>query len=74
METTSATYHLCPRCFRAVSSSSGEHYCPNDGTRLLAACPYCHTEIVSPYARFCVACGKGLALNKEHQISKKEKV
>ncbi len=73
METTPTTYHLCPRCFRAVPSISREHYCPNDGTQLLAACPHCQTTIVSPYTRFCTTCGKSLALNKEHQVSQENK-
>ena len=51
------TYRLCPKCFRAVPSASGETYCANDGERLLEACPDCGKQITSPYARHCVACG-----------------
>lgn len=50
-------YRLCPRCARAVPSTSGERYCANDGARLLDACPQCHAPITSPYARYCVRCG-----------------
>lgn len=54
------TYRLCPRCARAVPTSSGERYCVNDGTELLGACPQCGAPITSPYARFCVRCGANL--------------
>jgi predicted amidophosphoribosyltransferase len=74
METVPTTYQLCPRCFRAVPSSSEEHYCPNDGTRLLAACPHCQAAIVSPYARFCTTCGKSLALKIIEFLTQEEKV
>jgi hypothetical protein len=69
METASTTYHVCPRCFRAVPAISGECYCSNDGSQLLTACPHCQAAIVSPYARFCTTCGKSLALAKVHQGS-----
>ncbi|CAN5570810.1 hypothetical protein BH24DEI1_BH24DEI1_14480 [soil metagenome] len=61
METGFAHYRLCPRCFRAVPEAAGEVYCPNDGTRLLAACPACSAPITSPYSRFCVRCGDDFA-------------
>lgn len=51
------TYHLCPRCYRATPAGLHEVYCPNDGTKLLTACPNCATPITSPYSRFCVRCG-----------------
>lgn len=54
-------YRLCPRCARAVPTTSGERYCANDGTRLLNACPECHAPITSPYARYCVRCGHDLS-------------
>jgi hypothetical protein len=54
---TAITYHLCPRCFRAVPEVSEEAYCPNDGAKLLAACPCCAAPITSPYCHFCVRCG-----------------
>jgi hypothetical protein len=50
-------YRLCVRCFRAVPARSNEHYCINDGTPMLEACPLCGTAITSPYAKFCAACG-----------------
>ncbi len=53
-------YRLCPRCARAVPHRSGERYCPNDGARLMDACPQCWSPITSPYARFCVRCGTDL--------------
>jgi hypothetical protein len=52
-----ATYRLCPGCLRAVPSASGEHFCSNDGQRLLEACPSCGRHITSPFARFCTGCG-----------------
>lgn len=52
-----ATYRLCPRCLRAVPSESEEHYCPNDGTKMISGCPSCHAPIRSPYARYCTKCG-----------------
>jgi predicted amidophosphoribosyltransferase len=51
------TFRLCPRCGRAVPDSSGERFCPNDGERLLEACPKCGAGIRTPLARFCTACG-----------------
>lgn len=51
------TYHLCPECFRATPAQAKERYCPNDGTRLLEACPQCHASISSPHAQFCSQCG-----------------
>jgi hypothetical protein len=54
------TYLLCPKCQRTVPTASEERYCPNDGSRMLAACPHCNTSIKSPYSRFCTACGKKL--------------
>jgi NMD protein affecting ribosome stability and mRNA decay len=53
----SPNYRLCPRCTRTVHASSYEHYCINDGSRMLEACPVCGTQITSPYARYCAACG-----------------
>ncbi len=53
-------YRLCPRCQRAIPTSSPERFCVNDGTRLLDACPECHAPIGSPYARFCASCGRDL--------------
>lgn len=53
-------YRLCPRCGRAVPTTSGERYCANDGARLLDACPNCGASITSPYARYCVRCGADL--------------
>ncbi len=50
-------FRLCPRCFRAMPGDSNEHYCINDGTPMLEACPACKTRITSPYARFCGCCG-----------------
>ena len=62
MMKAATTFHLCPRCFRAVPAAAGEHYCPNDGTALLSACPACDAPIASPYAHFCIACGHPFAL------------
>ena len=53
----SPNYRLCPCCTRTVHASSNEHFCINDGSRLLEACPVCGTRITSPYARYCAACG-----------------
>ncbi len=53
-------YRLCPSCARAVPISSPEHYCINDGTWLLDACPLCSAPISSPYARYCASCGESL--------------
>lgn len=53
-------FALCPRCFRAVPRHSGEHYCSNDGLRLLLACPACAAPIRSPVARYCTQCGANL--------------
>ena len=55
-------YRLCPRCYRAVSAKSGEHYCINDGTWMLEKCPLCGASITSPYARYCVGCGLEFAV------------
>jgi hypothetical protein len=44
-------YRLCVRCFRAVSASSSEQYCINDGTPMLEVRPLCSTPISSPYAK-----------------------
>ena len=57
MTGTRASFRLCPRCSRAVPLRSGEHYCINDGTPLLEACPSCHSRITSPHARHCANCG-----------------
>ncbi|MBO1437030.1 zinc ribbon domain-containing protein [Meiothermus sp. CFH 77666] len=54
-------YHICPRCSRAVPAHSQEHYCLNDGERLLEACPRCGARFTSPYARFCGVCGLELS-------------
>jgi hypothetical protein len=53
----SPKYRLCPRCTRTVHAASNEHYCINDGSRMLEACPACDTQITSPYVRYCAACG-----------------
>jgi predicted amidophosphoribosyltransferase len=50
-------YHLCPRCGRATPALAKERFCPNDGTKLLTACPQCDTKIASPYSRYCSQCG-----------------
>jgi uncharacterized Zn finger protein (UPF0148 family) len=55
-----ATYHLCPTCLRATPALAGELFCPNDGARMLVACPACATPLTSPYARYCSACGTQL--------------
>jgi NMD protein affecting ribosome stability and mRNA decay len=58
-------FRLCPRCARAVPTHSSERYCINDGAWLLERCPLCGAAITSPYARFCAACGLGLAAATE---------
>jgi len=58
---TDATYLVCPACFRAVARQTGERFCMNDGTPLLAACPQCGQPVTSPYARFCHRCGAAYA-------------
>ncbi len=65
MKTGFAHYHLCPRCFRAVPEMAGEVYCPNDGTRLLTACPVCNAPILSPNARYCARCGQAYTTQRE---------
>jgi hypothetical protein len=50
-------YRLCPHCCRAVTASSGERYCINDGAPMLSGCPACGAPIVSPYTRYCGSCG-----------------
>ena len=62
MMKAATTFHLCPSCFRAVPAAAGEHYCPNDGTALLSACPACDAPIASPYAMYCIECGRPFAL------------
>lgn len=64
MNTGRVHYHLCPHCLRAVPEAAGEVYCPNDGTPLLSACPHCDAPISSPYARFCVVCGRAYTLEE----------
>jgi hypothetical protein len=56
-EGTPLFFRLCPRCFRAIPGTSHERYCINDGTKMLEQCPRCHSNIASPYARFCAGCG-----------------
>jgi hypothetical protein len=53
----SVSYLLCPRCLRAVPRESGERFCPNDGIRLLLACPKCNHPITSPFNHYCTQCG-----------------
>ncbi|MBB5295063.1 double zinc ribbon domain-containing protein [Deinococcus metallilatus] len=55
------SYHLCPRCGRAVPAQTQEVFCVNDGTRLLTACPGCAQPIRSPYSQFCPRCGQAYA-------------
>lgn len=55
------SYHLCPICARSVPARAGERHCPNDGARLLEACPKCNTKISNPYAQHCTNCGHGFA-------------
>jgi len=50
-------FRLCPRCARAVPTSSSERYCINDGSWMLEECPLCSAAITHPYARYCTACG-----------------
>ncbi|GGR24104.1 hypothetical protein [Deinococcus ruber] len=57
---TPLRYRLCPKCARAVPISSPEHYCINDGSWLLEACPLCSAPIFSPYACYCASCGEAL--------------
>ncbi len=54
------SYHLCPICGRATPAELAEKHCPNDGSRLLTACPTCNAAITTPYARYCTRCGQGL--------------
>jgi hypothetical protein len=51
------SFRVCLQCRRAVPSESDEHYCINDGTKMLECCPKCDSSITSPYALFCGACG-----------------
>jgi hypothetical protein len=52
-----ARFRLCPVCARAVPIESQEHYCINDGARMLECCPKCQAGIHSPYTRHCSSCG-----------------
>lgn len=61
-------YRLCPRCYRAVPAHSQEHYCLNDGERLLEACPRCQARLTSPYARFCGICGCELGKSRIEEV------
>ena len=54
------TYLLCPKCQRKLPVASKERYCPNDGSRMLRACPQCNASITSPYSSYCTKCGKKL--------------
>lgn len=54
-------YHLCPHCGRATPAAARESYCPNDGTKLLSACPACQAPITSPFSRFCTNCGQAFS-------------
>ena len=65
------TYRLCLRCYRAVPVISHEHFCINDGTKLLEACPKCKAPITSPYARHCGACGCGFTDDAKPQFERK---
>jgi len=58
-------FRLCPHCYRAVPLHSSEHFCTNDGERMLEACPGCGAKITSPYARFCGVCGHEFAKRLE---------
>ena len=58
MSTHPATYHLCPRCGRAVTSSTRELFCINDGSRMLEHCVHCGATITSPHAEYCAMCGQ----------------
>ena len=57
----SATYRICPRCARAISVSTRERFCPNDGERLLERCPACNTRFHNPFARHCAGCGRAFS-------------
>lgn len=59
------SYRICPVCSRATPSSAGETYCPNDGAKLLQACPGCGAAIGSPFGEFCSACGNRLFPDEE---------
>ncbi len=48
---------LCPTCSRSVPAHTQENFCPNDGAKLLEACPSCAQPILTPFARFCAGCG-----------------
>ena len=65
---TAITYLLCPKCQRTVPAAAKERYCPNDGVRMLAACPHCQASINSPYSRFCTSCGEKLLETLPHFI------
>lgn len=62
------TYHLCPTCGRATPADLAEQHCPNDGSRLLTACPGCHAPITTPYARYCTNCGRELLRRVEDKV------
>ncbi len=65
MKRGSLTYHLCPTCGRATPVELAELHCPNDGSRLLSACPSCGAAITTPYTRYCTHCGEALGSRAE---------
>ena len=67
MKVERLSYHLCPRCFRATPAGALEHFCPNDGTRLLTSCPDCGAVIGSPYSRHCSNCGRSFSFDAAQQ-------
>ncbi len=63
-------YHLCPECFRTTPVNANEQFCPNDGTKMLEACPKCQQNISNPYARYCVHCGQAfIKVGESHDVS-----
>jgi hypothetical protein len=48
---------MCPKCGKRLPP--GTHFCPNDGTEILAKCSNCGEGNV-PSARFCSSCGNKL--------------
>jgi hypothetical protein len=50
-------YRLCPQCHHSVTAETGDHYCVNDGTPMIDACPRCQAAIRVAGAHFCANCG-----------------
>jgi membrane protease subunit (stomatin/prohibitin family) len=55
-----ARYKLCPSCGNFVGYPEKDIFCTVCGVRFIVACSRCREPILSPFARFCPACGQAL--------------